>query len=239
MSLVLLVLVLIGAVCGSPAIDSETTFPREVRASQGEASCLESASMRISTLILAPDMLARTAQTFLDVPFDLFAAYLMSPLLLPTWNSDYANGGTHESLTTCTKFTATFTTKINVTVPSGFSFKPPLVLTMNHTSDVALFGWQFGVSDDAGNDFYFGAHWIGAFRVKVNGAPVVKFITWEKISSFPNSTFVADNKSAFEFGMSKTVLQPDLVGALCLERVYASTGNLKPSDVAAMCKGPL
>jgi hypothetical protein len=47
----------------------------------------------------------------------------LNPQLLPTWNSDYSNGGTEAFLTPCTKFTASFTTKINVTTPPGFSFK--------------------------------------------------------------------------------------------------------------------
>ncbi len=162
----------------------------------------------------------------------------MSPMLLPTWNADYSDGGTEFKLTPCTKFTAKFTTKINVTVPSGFTFKPPLVLTVNRTADVALFGWDFGVSDDSGNNFYYGAHWIGAFRVVVNRQPVVKYVSWEKITSGAGNTFVGENRAAFEYGMSKTVLQPDLDGAMCLERVYATTGNLVPADVQRMCGAP-
>jgi hypothetical protein len=210
-------------------------FPPEVARSLGYAPCLLSAGRDVDDLIESKDMLARTAVTWLDVPFELLGSYLMQPMLLPTWNADYADGGTDAKLTPCTKFTAQFTTKINVTVPSGFTFKPPLVLTVNRTSDVALFGWDFGVSDDSGNNFYYGAHWIGAFRVVVNDQPVVKFVSWEKITSGPGNTFVADNKAAFEFGMSKTVLQPDLVGAMCLERVYSTTGNLAPADVQRMC----
>jgi hypothetical protein len=234
--MILLLLLCCAAVSGQ--VDG-TLFPREVAASIGNSPCLLSAGRQVDELIESKDMLARTAVTFLDVPFELFAAYLMSPMLLPTWNADYSDGGTDAKLTPCTKFTAHFTTKINVTVPNGFTFKPPLVLTVNRTSDVALFGWDFGVSDNAGNNFYYGAHWIGAFRVSVNEQPVVKFISWEKITSGQGNTFVADNRAAFEFGMSKTVLQPDLVGAMCIERVYATTGSLVPADVQRMCGAAL
>ena len=210
---------------------SDEFFPPDIRSSIGQSSCLLENAIKVESLISSTDMLARTGATFLDVPFDIFADYLMSPMLLPSWNTDYASGGTDEKLHVCGKFTNKFTTKINVTVPSGFSFKPPLILTVNRTSDVALFGWQFGVSDDAGNDFYYGAHWIGAFKQYVNGLPVVKYISWEKIG---NSPFVRQNKAAFTFGMSKTVLQPDIAGAMCLE-VYATYGVLEATQVASMC----
>lgn len=42
-------------------------------------------------------------------------------------------------------------------------------------------------------------------------------------------------KAAFEFGMSKTVLQPDIAGAMCLERAYVTYGALNATQVAAMC----
>jgi hypothetical protein len=59
---------------------------------------------------------------------------------------------------------------------------------------------------------------------------------WEKIASGKNNTFVKDHRAAFEYGMSLTVLQPDLVGAMCLERVFVTTGALKSQDVKAMCQ---
>jgi len=212
------------------------SFPPLIGVSLGSSDCLQTSFGSVSSLIMSPDMLSRRGEVYLNIPFDVIGDYILNPSLLATWNSDYSSGGDQTSLPICQKLLAKFTTKINVTVPPGYSFKPPIILTVNRTKDVALFGWEFGMSTADGKDnLYYGAHWIGAFRITINGEKVVQYISWEKMYGVDND-FVAKNRAAFEFGMGHTVLQPDIVGGLCLEFVYSQTGALNPVTVEKLCK---
>ncbi len=105
------------------------------------------------------------------------------------------------------------------------------LLTANRTDDVAVFGWSFQVDASDGTPVEWGAHWMGAFRVVMDGMPMTLFVTWQKIAG----DFVRHNRAAFEYGLSKTVLQQDVVGALCLDQVYQRTGALHVTDVRAAC----
>lgn len=226
---VLLVLVLLGAneVNGTPE------FPDMIRYSMGHSSCLESSYKMLEELIESNDMLMRTAQTYLALPFDTFADYILNPSLLATWNGDYSSGGPQTELPLCGKLLANFTTKFNVTVPSGYSFQPPIIITVNRTRDVALFGWTFGVDDGKDNYIEWGAHWIGGFRQKLNdgGQEAVLFVSWEKVYG----DLVEKNRDAFNYGLSKTVLQKDINGAMCLDQVYSLEHRLDVASVNATC----
>jgi len=213
--------------------DSNLAFPHEMRAMLGSAPCLNHS--RLESLIKSADMLDRTATQLLSVPYSVFLAYFLQPNLFPTWNTDYTQVNTTE-FEVCSTFHGTFTTKINVTLPSGFSFNSPMLLVVNVTETEATIGWQFNTSNPNTQEvLYYGAHFYYMGQQFINGRDATLYISWEKIFG----DFVGDHSSAFEAGLAGTVLRPDWLGANCLEQVWLAQGDLVPADVQQTCNPSL
>lgn len=132
----------------------------------------------------------------------------------------------------CTIFNGTFTTHIDITPPAGFDFFSPLIWQVNITESATTIGWYFDVHNPTTNEyFYKGAHFFYLGHVNNNGRDTTHFISWEKIFGTP----VAENPAVFADGLTQTVLKPDIDGAMCLQHVFLTTGQLVPEQVQTIC----
>jgi hypothetical protein len=224
-----ILLLIVTVVCTLKSCESVTVFPAVARAQFTHAPCFDGG--HLEALVTSADMLDRRGDVLLAVPYERFVHYFMQPRLFPTWNTDYTEVES-ASFEECTRFQATFTTRINVTIPAGFAFSAPTIWVVNSTSDATTVGWVFDVANPSTKEvLYWGSHFFTMQRISVNGIEATHYTSWEKIFG----DFVLKHTDAFENGLMQTVNLPDMVGASCLEKVWLTERQLEPSTVQSMC----
>eukprot|EP01102_Stenamoeba_stenopodia_P012872 TRINITY_DN4100_c0_g1_i1.p1 TRINITY_DN4100_c0_g1~~TRINITY_DN4100_c0_g1_i1.p1 ORF type:complete len:242 (-),score=54.51 TRINITY_DN4100_c0_g1_i1:93-818(-) len=162
------------------------------------------------------------------IPFDLFWNFFLQASLFPTWNPLFISMQTTD-FELCGPFDATYAALPNITFPPGTT--PHVIVQMGLSDDgqFGAFAWQFQVFDDYGSLLTIGLHTYLVQNVSETNSVVVS--SFEKVAGPLVEEYPFEWAVALEHSMLDGA-----IGVACLERVYIKTGDLDPSDVAAICQ---